>query len=90
MRRVKDPKHQLRGAVCDFADGSRHASPWAARIYHDAIARGKDHPLAVRILARSWLYVIWNCWHNRVPYDPTQHRALQSLLAAQDTADEAA
>ena len=23
---------QLRDAVCDFADGSRHASPWAARI----------------------------------------------------------
>ena len=36
---------QLRDAVCDFADGSRHASPWAARIYNDAIARGKDHPL---------------------------------------------
>ena len=83
-------RKQLRGAVCDFADGSRHASPWAARIYNDAIARGKDHPLAVRILARSWLYVIWNCWHNRVPYDPAQHRALQTLLAAQDAADQAA
>jgi transposase len=82
---------QLRDAVCDFADGSRHASPWAARIYNDAIARGKDHPLAVRILARAWLYVIWECWHNGVPYDPTQHRALQCLLAAQDTgADQAA
>ena len=44
--------------------GSRHASPWAARIYNDAIARGKEHPLAVRILARAWLYVIWECWHN--------------------------
>jgi len=40
-------------AVCDFADGSRHASPWAARIYNDAIARGKDHLHAVRILARA-------------------------------------
>ena len=36
---------QLRDAVCDFADGSRHASPWAAHIYNAAIARGKDHPL---------------------------------------------
>jgi hypothetical protein len=26
------------------SDDSRHASPWAARLYHDAIARGKDHP----------------------------------------------
>jgi hypothetical protein len=35
---------QLRHAVCDFADGSRHASPWAARIYNDATARGKTTP----------------------------------------------
>ena len=27
---------QLRDAVCDFADDSRHASPWAARLYNDA------------------------------------------------------
>jgi transposase len=82
---------QLRDAVCDFADGSRHASPWAAKIYNDAIARGKDHPLAVRILARAWLYVIWECWHNGVAYDPARHRGLQRVLAAQDTgADQAA
>jgi hypothetical protein len=54
-------------------------------------ARGKDHPLAVRILARAWLYVIWDCWHNGVAYDPALHRALQRLLASQDTgADQAA
>jgi hypothetical protein len=40
---------QLRGAVCDFAGDSRLASPWAAGIYDDARARGKDHPHAVRI-----------------------------------------
>jgi hypothetical protein len=74
---------QLRDAACNFADGSRHASPWAARICNDAIARGKDHPLAVRILARAWLYVIWECWHNGVAYDPARHRSLQRLLAEQ-------
>jgi transposase len=74
---------QLRDAVCDFADGSRHASPWAARIYHDAITRGKDHPHAVRILARAWLYVIWHCWHDGAAYDPARHRALQRLLTGQ-------
>jgi transposase len=42
---------QLRGGVCNFADDSRHASPRAARLYHDVIARGKDHPHAVPILA---------------------------------------
>ena len=55
-------------------------------IYNDAIARGKDHPHAVRILARAWLYVIWDCWHHRNAYDPARHRALQHLLTTQDTA----
>ena len=71
---------QLRDAVCDFAADSRRASPWAARLYDDAIARGKDHQHATRILARAWLYVIWHCWQDHAAYDPAQHRALQRLL----------
>jgi transposase len=71
---------QLRDAICDFAGDSRRASPWAADLYRRAIARGHDHPHAVRILARAWLYVIWHCWQNGAAYDPAQHRALQALL----------
>ena len=71
---------QLRDAVCDFAADSRKANPWAAQLYNHAIARGKDHPHATRILARAWLYVIWHCWQDGVAYDPTRHRALQHLL----------
>jgi transposase len=71
---------QLRDAVCDFAADSRKANPWAAKLYNDAIARGKDHPHATRILARAWLYVIWHCWHDHTPYDPAKHGALQRLL----------
>jgi hypothetical protein len=56
----------------------------AAQIYHDAIARCRDHPHAVRILARAWLYVIWECWHHGVAYEPARHRSLQRLLAAQN------
>jgi len=40
------------------AGDSRHANPWAADLYRKAIARGHDHPYAVRILARAWLFVI--------------------------------
>ena len=72
---------QFRDAVCDFAGDSRHASPWAARLYDDAIARGKDHPHAVRILARAWLYIIWHCWQDGLAYDPARHKALQRILA---------
>ena len=74
---------QLRDAVCDFAGDSRRANPWAAKLYNDAIARGHDHPHAVRILARAWLYIIWRCWQDGVAYDPTKHKALQTLLAQQ-------
>jgi transposase len=77
---------QLRDAVCDFAGDSRHASPWAAQLYNDAIARGKDHPHATRILARAWLYVIWHCWQNHTAYDPARHKALQRILAQEKPA----
>ena len=71
---------QLRDAVTDFAADTRHASPWAAGLYQRARARGHDHPHAVRILARAWLFVIWHCWQDGTAYDPARHRALQTLL----------
>jgi transposase len=64
---------RFRQAITTFADNSRHASPWAAKIYGDARARGLDHPHAVRVLARAWIRVIWRCWQNRVTYDPARH-----------------
>ncbi len=79
---------QLRDALCDFAGDSRHDNPWAADLYNRAIARGHDHPHAVRILARAWAHIIWRCWHDNLSYDPTQHRALQNLLT--NTANKAA
>jgi transposase len=70
---------RFRRAICTFADNSRHASPWAAKVYTDAIARGHDHPHAVRILARAWIRVIWRCWVDQVPYDPAKHGAARKL-----------
>ena len=80
---------RFRVAITTFADNSRHASPWAAKIYNDARTAGKDHPHAVRILARAWIRVIWRCWHNNTPYDPTKHRAAHALTA-QSSVDLAA
>jgi transposase len=64
---------RFRRAITIYADNSRHASPWAAKIYNDARGTGKDHTHAVRILARAWTRVIWRCWNDRVPYDPALH-----------------
>jgi len=77
---------QLRDAVTDFAADSRRANPWAADLYNRARTRGHDHPHAVRILARAWLFVIWRCWQDHAAYNPTQHGALQRLLQDQQQA----
>jgi transposase len=70
---------RFRKAITTFADNSRHASPWAAKICNDARASGKDHPHAVRVLARAWIRVIWPCWLDGVPYDPARHGAAAAL-----------
>jgi len=68
---------RLRDAVCTLADSTRHWHPWAADHYARQIARGHDHPRAIRGLGRAWCRVIWRCWQDRTPYDPARHRALQ-------------
>lgn len=70
---------RFRQAITTFADNSRHASPWAADVYQRAIARGCDHPHAVRVLARAWIRIIYRCWIDRTPYDPTRHGAAVRL-----------
>ena len=77
---------ELRDAICDFAGDSRHDNPWAAQLYANAIARGHDHPHAVRILGRAWVNVIWRCWQDNVAYDPADHGALQTLLRSRQQA----
>lgn len=62
---------RARDALGIFADNSRHSSPWAAERYAEARRRGKRHPHAVRILMRSWVRVMWVCWHSDTPYDPS-------------------
>lgn len=71
-----------RVAITGFADNSRHSSVWAGEAYRRARARGARHPHAVRILARSWIRVIWACWTTDTIYDPTRHRSKQLFTAA--------
>lgn len=68
---------RARLAITTFADNSRHADPRAAKLYTDARARGKRHPHATRILARSWLRIIWACYRDGTLYDPNKNRATE-------------
>lgn len=77
--------HRLRDAIATMADASRHHNPWAASIYNNAIARGKTHQHAIRILGRAWCGVIWRIWHDHDVYDPNRHTALQRLLTTATT-----
>ena len=80
FRRACDKR--LRGAVCTLADSTRHWHPWAEEVYARARARGQDHPHAIRTLGRAWLRVLWRCWQDGVPYDPSLHgnfRRLQTV-----------
>jgi transposase len=79
FRRACDKR--LRSAVAVLADSSRKHDPWAADIYQRALQRGKKHPHALRILGRAWIRIIWRCWHDHQPYDPTRHRARQPFLS---------
>ncbi len=74
---------RFRNAITTFAANSRHASGWAASVYADAVARGHDHPHAVRILARAWIRVIYRCWLDGVPYDPARHGGARRLEETQ-------
>jgi transposase len=71
---------RLRGHIGTLADSTRHWHPWAHDVYTRASARGCEHPHATRILGRAWTRVIWRCWQDHQPYDPTRHRNLTRLL----------
>ena len=68
---------RLRSSFSTLADSTRHWHPWAADHYARAIARGHDHPRALRTLGRAWCRIVWQCWQERTPYDPARHRGLQ-------------
>ena len=70
---------KLRDALCDFAGDSWRGNTWAEHRYRELRAAGKSHPHAERILARSWTHIIWRCWQDHTPYDPTRHRSHQRL-----------
>jgi len=79
FRRACDKR--LRDSWSTLADSTRKWHPWASKVYSDAIARGQDHPHALRTLGRAWARVLWRCWRDEVPYDPAKHGNFVRLQA---------
>ena len=73
---------RLRDAVSCLADSTRHTNPWAQSVYLNARSRGLEHSHAIRVLGRAWLRVLWRCWQDGVPYDPSKHGNLRRLQPA--------
>jgi len=67
----------LRQSFHEFANMSRHQSPWAHAYYEAQRARGKSHHAALRALAFKWIRIIYRCWKQREVYD--EERYLASL-----------
>jgi transposase len=65
--------HRLRSHMAVLANSTRHWHPWAHDVYTRARNRGHDHPHAIRILGRAWTRILWRCWQDHTPYDPTKH-----------------
>jgi hypothetical protein len=75
---------QLRDVLVEWAVDSRLSDHWAADIYRRARARGHDHPDAVHVLARAWVFVLWRCWQDGTAYDPDRHASLQRLTPSDE------
>ncbi len=65
----------LRQSFHEFANMSRHQSPWAHAYYEAQRARGKSHHAAVRALAFKWIRIIYRCWKQREVYDEATYLA---------------
>jgi transposase len=74
---------RLRNHLGVLADSTRRWHPWAHDVYHRATTRGCEHPHATRILGRAWTRILWRCWQDHTPYDPTRHGNLTRLLEHQ-------
>lgn len=46
---------------------------WSRHVYEAARARGLGKYRALRGLGARWTRILWSCWTNHVPYDPTIH-----------------
>lgn len=65
----------LRQTFVEWANQSRHHSPWAQAYYRIQRHKGNSHPAAMRSLAFKWIRILFRCWKNREAYDEVKYLA---------------
>jgi transposase len=69
----------LRQSFHEFGAASIRFCPWAHACYETQRARGKGYHAAVRAVAFKWIRILFACWKQRLPYNPTLYlQALQT------------
>jgi transposase len=64
---------RMRHAIDWWAFVSVRENQWAREHYDQARARGQQHNRALRGLGARWVRILWRCWTDGTPYDPTRH-----------------
>lgn len=65
---------RLRSTTTSWAYTLKRIDPVSRRRYQSAVERGATQHGALRSVAASWLRVLWRCWQDAAPYDPSRHR----------------
>jgi Transposase/Transposase IS116/IS110/IS902 family len=66
---------RLRSTTTTWAYTLKRIDPISRTRYLAAIERGATQHGALRAVSATWLRVLWRCWQDRQPYDPTRHRS---------------
>lgn len=65
---------RLRDTAMWWSYNSLKESSWASAAFREARnQRGQRYHRALRGLAARWMRVLWRCWTDGVPYDPSKH-----------------
>jgi len=73
---------KLRNALIDFADDSRHASPWAAKVSPTPSTAANATPTPCASSPAPGPASFWRCWQDDTNYNPQLHGGAMALNAA--------
>ena len=65
---------RLRSTTTTWAYTLKRIDSISRNRYLAAVERGATQHGALRAVSASWLRVLWRCWQDGQPYDPTRHR----------------